>query len=534
MENISIIVFVKELSWGEPLVESLKPLTCKVVQGTQDSFAKTVNEIILQETKEIMILCSHRVRPTPNDIDIMLNLINEGYGLVTLYRLACFGFKRDLFRHVNLFDERYLIGGYEDNDFYFRLQEANIAYYENECIPYIKSESTWKHPPGKLQSAIHFENKWKIDSGNRSITRKIPEITDKSRLGSLNDVNLSFKKWSESHLLQFSSWHSNFKIRSNKIVGGTILIFGGTGSLGNKIIQRYGYNNELVIYSRDELKQSALKIKYSKLDIQFILGDIRDSSRVEEIICEINPSIIIIASALKQIDAVEYEINEALQTNTYGILHVCKALKKNKNSLKIRKVVYISTDKSCNPITVYGMSKSMSERIMIEYAKKVPEIAFVSCRYGNVLDSRGSIIPKLKDSTDQELLLTHPKITRFIMTQDEAVDLIHYSIIHGKTGEIVIPKLKSMKILDLVEIFAEMNNKSIKLIGIRGIEKLHEELINREEETRTRNTPKYYIIIPPYLNIYNSDIPHINYTSETSLLTKNELKDYLKLLNYIS
>jgi UDP-N-acetylglucosamine 4,6-dehydratase len=533
MENVSIIVFVKELEWAEQCIESLKPLKCKVIQGIQDSFSKVVNKIILEETKEIMIMCSHRVRPTPDDIYKMLDLIEQGYGLVTLFRLACFGFKRDLFRHINLFDERFLIGGYEDVCLFIRLQEANIAYYENECIPYIKSTSTWVHPPGKLQSLVHFENKWRIDNQNRTITRKLPETMDKSGLGDIVDVNLRFKPWSDSHLLYFSSWHSNYKIRSNKIVGGTLLIFGGTGSLGNKIIQRYGFNNKIVVYSRDELKQSTLKTMYSNLDIQFVLGDIRDSIRVCEIICEINPSVIIIASALKQIDAVEYDINEALQTNTNGILNICRALKMNKYNLKIRKVIYISTDKSCNPITVYGMTKSLSERIMVEYSKKVPEISFVSCRYGNVLDSRGSIIPKLKSSTDSQLQLTHPDITRFIMTQDQAVDLIHYSIIHGKTGEIVIPKLKSMRILELIELFAEQNSKTIKIIGIRGIEKLHEELLNREEETRTRDTEKYYIITPPYLNTHNLNTPTINYSSDNTLYTKNELKVYLQFLNYL-
>jgi UDP-N-acetylglucosamine 4,6-dehydratase len=531
MENISIIVFVKKLEWAEPCVESLKPLKCKIVQGTQSCFSKVVNKIIFEETKEIMIMCSHRVRPTPDDIYKMLDLINQGYGLVTLFRLACFGFKRDLFRHINLFDDRFSESGFEDNDLYIRLQEANIAYYENECIPYVKNTSTWKRPNGNPESLIHFQNKWVIDNTKKTITRKLPEIMDKSKIGNIVDVNLRFKPWSDSHLLQFSSWQKDYVVRSNKIVSGTILIFGGTGSLGNKIIQRYGFNNKIVVYSRDELKQSAQRELYNKLDIQFILGDIRNENRVSEIICEIDPDIIIIASALKQIDSVEYEINESLQTNTNGVMNVVKAVKINRFNLRIRKIIYISTDKSCNPITVYGMTKSLSERIMVEFSKKVPNIIFVSCRYGNVLDSRGSIIPKLNKGQNQ-LLLTHPDMTRFIMTQEQAVDLIHYSILYGKSGEIVIPKLKSMKILDLLELFSERDNKNIMIIGKRGIEKLHEELLNNEETYRTRDTEKYYIISPPYLTINNSCIG-INYSSDNTLYSKQELRDYLKTLNYI-
>ena len=179
------------------------------------------------------------------------------------------------------------------------------------------------------------------------------------------------------------------------------------------------------------------------------------------------------------------------------------------------------------------MCKSLGEKTMIEYSKKMADtnITFLSCRYGNVINSRGSIVPKLQELLLNEtpvFSLTHPDMTRFIMTQEEAVNLINFSIIHGKSGEIIIPKLHSIKIIDLLQALANKNT-IIKEIGMRGIEKMHEELLTGEEITRSYSSEKYYCISPSYLDTktivpiniasYSSENCVVNISTKLSLLT---------------
>lgn len=183
------------------------------------------------------------------------------------------------------------------------------------------------------------------------------------------------------------------------------------------------------------------------------------------------------------------------------------------------------------------MTKALSEKIVIEYSKKMSlsSIKFVITRYGNVLNSRGSLIPKLQETNDSQLKLTHADMTRFIMTQEEAVALIEYAIIYGLSGETVIPKLTSMKILDVFELFSELNKKEIVTTSIRPGEKLHEELLNEDELRRTFERGQYYIL-PPSYNLDNSKnifIQKTSYSSCDNLLSKDELKTYLDGLNLL-
>jgi UDP-N-acetylglucosamine 4,6-dehydratase len=522
--SYKIIVFVKEEPQAFPVIASIlkdntdKNINIRLEIGREDSFAKTVNKIIIQEKnnpEEILIFCSHRVRPSYLDIKNLLSKIEEGHGLVTLYRLACFGFRKELFNLITLFDTRYLIGGYEDNDLYIRLQEADISYYENECIEYHKGESTWQHPPGPLQSKLFFEKKWTIDTVTKTINRNLDDL-DNFLQCSVSKYT-PFKKWQDSHLIYFSEWQKMFTINSKRIINKKIIIIGGTGSLGYKLIEKYGYTNDIIIYS-------------------CFLGDIRNYSRIEEIILEVNPDLVIIAAALKHIDSVEYEVDQSLQTNTIGPLNVCRVIKKWQSRLNLSAVIYISTDKSCNPITVYGMCKSLGEKTMVEYSKKMAEsnIKFLSCRYGNVINSRGSIIPKLQElllNPNPIFLLTHPDMTRFIMTQEEAVSLINFSITNGKSGEIIIPKLQSIKIIDLLQALANKNT-TIKDIGMRGIEKMHEELLTGEEITRSYSSGNYYCVSPPYLDAKNFlPIDLQNYSSENCLTNISHLFTKLTILS---
>jgi UDP-N-acetylglucosamine 4,6-dehydratase/5-epimerase len=550
--KVSICVTVKETSMGQPVIESLHPIPVNVIVGKSISFSRMMNEVInASSSSDILIICSHRVRPKPEDVYKIINKLNEGFGMVALYRLACFGFKMDLIKKIGFFDERFIPAGYEDDDFFFRLQEADIALYEEKCVEYIAGPSLWQQELHSFEGIPFkqpitykfFIKKWHRDNINRTITRNLPEQQLCYNLQNTNGIT-KFKPWSESVLLQDNvqkMYHmeNNVGIRDKRI-----LVFGGSGSLGTKFIETYGNNednNKIYVFSRDENKHWLLSQKEHFKGVRFIIGDVRDSDRVREVLLSVNPHIVIIASAMKHIDRCEFDVNEALLTNTTGIMNVCNNVFLYESLLKkLECVVYISTDKATKPINTYGMTKALSEKIMIEYSKKMSlsSIKFVITRYGNVLNSRGSLIPKLQETKDMELKLTHADMTRFIMTQEEAVALIEYAIVHGLSGETVIPKLTSMKILDVFELFSELNNKKIIITSIRPGEKLHEELLNEDELRRTFERGQYYILPPSYIldntdSSKNKCIDKTSYSSCDNLLSKEELETYLDGLNLL-
>lgn len=536
-KDFTIILGVQEREMATPVIKSLHPLQTHIIIGKDyPSFSKLVNDAILMCPTEIVIFCSHRVRPTPKDIKILLQRIDEGYGLATLYRLGCFGFKKELVRRIGFFDERYLRGGWEDNDFYLRLQEADIAYYEDESIEYHASASLWKHSDDSKpkESQLHYQKKWRQDPTLATMTRMLPEVENKDykkQLGQ-NDKNVKFKSWSESHLLNFSSWQNDYIIVNEEkaIHGKTILIFGGTGSLGHKLVDLYSQNNTIVVFSRDENKHWQMSLKYPNL--KFVIGDIRDKSRVSDVIMDVVPNYIIIASAMKHIDRCEYELNETLLTNCMGTLNVLDCIQKNYTQLSsLMCAVFVSTDKACSPVNTYGLSKAMAEKAIVEYAYKLQHksnIRLVNIRYGNILNSRGSIIEILHNignSNNPNYKLTHPDMTRFIMTQEESVRLINYAILKANSGDTVIPKLMSMKIQDLIELFADKYSKQINISGLRPGEKLHEALINENEIFRTVQQPYYFIVKPPFNCEYKNQT--FKYDSSVPLISKDQLKEYL-------
>ena len=310
-----------------------------------------------------------------------------------------------------------------------------------------------------------------------------------------------------------------------------ILIFGGSGSLGNEIIDRYINKNIIINYSRDECKHWKMELKYKSKNLSFVIGDIRDYKRVETTIIQKNPDIIIIAAALKHIDRCEYAIEECIKTNFQGTLNVLNAVESNIDRIKLDCVVFVSTDKACEPTNVYGMSKGLSESAMIEKSYNISKCKFVTVRYGNVLNSRGSIIPILhekgKDSETKEFTLTHKFMTRFVMTLEQSVNLIEHAILHAETGDIVIPTLISMKLVDLLEIFSEKYNKPIKITGLRPGEKMLESLISETQSMRLIiGDDGYMYIKPPYKNILIEDNIK-NYNSRLNPLSKEELYEYL-------
>lgn len=316
----------------------------------------------------------------------------------------------------------------------------------------------------------------------------------------------------------------------------TILIFGGTGSLGYKITERYLSNNRVVNYSRDEEKHWRMKIEFNNHpNLSFIIGDIRDKNRVKHAIKRVNPHIIIIAAAMKHIDQCELSTHECIGTNLTGIKNILDVIDVGKFS-NLQTVCFISTDKACSPVNIYGMAKAMSEVLMVEKSYYCKDIKFVSVRYGNVLNSRGSIIPILHNIGNNSLVssfkLTHNDMTRFVMTLEQSVNLIEYAILHGLSGDIIIPKLISMKVKDLIELFSEKYNKPYEVTGLRPGEKMLESLINKTQSMRLVNTEDgYHIIKPHYSNVVNNEPKE--YNSKMNPLTKDELREFLVNINLI-
>lgn len=557
MDNIThnrlvVCAGVKSTDLAEPLKKSLDGFPLNVILSGDDtiSFSRLVNSIFTTASAnaDIIIFCSHRVRPTKDDVYRMVNLINQGYGFVTFRRMGFFGFRKELLSIVGFFDERFIPAGYEDDDYFIRLKEANIAIYEDMSVEYVPGISLWQQELKEYEGVAYkqpvtwefFSKKWGINKENKEIRRLLPE--NQLAYNISFGPNPTFKPFSESVLLDSSqSTLYGYKvIKDTELKNKKILVFGGTGSLGKKLIDILHSNNKITVYSRDENKHWNMQNdpKYKNLSVNYLMGDIRDSLRVEDTIRRVDPHIIIIASAIKHIDRCEFEVNEGLMTNTNGVFNVCRAVEKLHNSkTRLESVVFISTDKACSPTNVYGMTKSLSERIIVEYSLKMKntKLKFVNCRYGNVLDSRGSIIPKLKENKDPVLFLTHQDMTRFIMTQEQAVNLIKYAIMDGHSGETIIPKLTSMSILDLFKIFAEKDNKEIRLSKIRPGEKIHEELLNFEEINRATERDDFYIIHPSYENNYN-DKQKVNlqsYSSNDFKISKNHLHDYLTQLELL-
>ncbi len=314
--------------------------------------------------------------------------------------------------------------------------------------------------------------------------------------------------------------------------GKRIFIFGGSGSLGNALIKRYS-NNEIVNFSRDECKHWKMEMKYN--NIENIIGDIRDHKSVATALIRKNPHVIIIAAALKHIDRCEFASEQCIATNINGTKNITDAIETHSDKLtNLETVVFVSTDKACSPINTYGMSKAISEKIMIEKSHYIKNIKFVVVRYGNVLNSRGSIIPILHEygNSDGSFNLTHPNMTRFIMTLEESCELIEYAILKGQTGEIIIPKLRAMYIKDLFSIFSELYQKDINIVGIRPGEKMNESLINETQSRRVVTDGIYHHIRPNYLREKLNEAI-FEYHSGQNVLTEAELYKYLVDVNLI-
>ncbi len=285
----------------------------------------------------------------------------------------------------------------------------------------------------------------------------------------------------------------------------SILITGGTGSFGKQfiatILDRFPKVKKVIIFSRDELKQSELKQKYPDRDfpqLRFFIGDVRDRNRVTQA-CE-GVDVIIHAAAIKQVDTAEYNPTECIRTNVDGAENLIHAALE----CGVKNVVALSTDKACAPINLYGATKLVSDKLFsaANNIKGSKDIKFSVVRYGNVMGSRGSVIPFfLNKRAEGELPITHREMTRFNITLQDGVDMVIYAVEHHLGGEIFIPKIPSYKILDVAEAVAP-NCKTID-VGIRPGEKLHEEMITNTDSLNTIDIGKYYAILPSVSFVYS-------------------------------
>ena len=278
----------------------------------------------------------------------------------------------------------------------------------------------------------------------------------------------------------------------------SVLITGGTGSFGKQfiktILERYPNVKRIVIFSRDELKQFELKQKYPTdkyPQLRFFIGDVRDSERLKRA-CE-GIDVIIHAAAIKQVDTAEYNPDECIKTNVHGAQNVIDAALAN----NIKDVVALSTDKACAPINLYGATKLVSDKLFIaaNNIKGKRDIRFSVVRYGNVMGSRGSVIPFFMNKRKEGILpITHKDMTRFNISLQAGVDLVMFAIKHHLGGEIFVPKIPSYKILDIAEAIAPSCDTID--VGIRPGEKLHEEMITETDSLNTIDLGDYYAILP--------------------------------------
>ena len=314
-----------------------------------------------------------------------------------------------------------------------------------------------------------------------------------------------------------------------------ILIFGGTGSLGKTLIKRYVEENTICVFSRDESKHWTIRNKINTSNLMFRVGDIRDESRCREVLLEFQPTHVILASALKHVDVCENSPSESIKTNITGIENVVRIVKEQENRLNdLEVVLMVSTDKACSPINVYGMCKSIAERVVTSASSAFGKTKFLSVRYGNVLESRGSIIPLFKYQSEHKeaITITDERMTRYVMTLDESVDLINDAMTKGNSGETWIPNLPAMRVKDLAQIFSEMSDKPVKVIGTRPGEKIHEDLINRTESMRSKKIGKYYVIMPSNTQPFQDRDNTMR--SDRNLMTKDQLFDHLQRLKILT
>ena len=333
------------------------------------------------------------------------------------------------------------------------------------------------------------------------------------------------------------------------LTGKTILVTGGTGSLGKVLIRRLltgelGLPRKIIIFSRDEAKQHEMRMSYMNKQaatdeiifrnfqhmLDFRIGDVRDFHSVAESLRGVD--VVFNAAALKQVPTCEYFPYQAVLTNIGGPENIVRAIQEL--SLPIETVVGVSTDKACKPVNVMGMTKSLQERIFIQANMRCPSTRFICVRYGNVLASRGSVIPLFHDQIRNggPITITTTDMTRFLLSLDQAVDTIFAAYKEANRGETYIPRVPTARVIDIAT--ALIGDRPIETVvtGIRPGEKLHEILISEEESHRSVDRGSYYAILPmlPELSDgqeYTAAL-HDEFSSADNLMSPEEVVDMLR------
>jgi UDP-N-acetylglucosamine 4,6-dehydratase/5-epimerase len=322
----------------------------------------------------------------------------------------------------------------------------------------------------------------------------------------------------------------------------TLLITGGTGSFGNAVLDRFLDSDikEIRIFSRDEKKQHDMRVAYNNPKIKFYIGDVRDYGSIDQAM--FNVDYVFHAAALKQVPSCEFYPIEAVKTNVLGTENVLNVAISN----DVEKVVCLSTDKAVYPINAMGVSKAMMEKVFVAKSRNSKNTIITGTRYGNVMASRGSVIPHFHDQIikGENITVTNPNMTRFMMTLDHAVELVLFAFNNGQSGDIFVQKSPASTIGDLAIAMKEIYNSDviIKNIGIRHAEKMHETLLSFEERMVSEDLGEYYRV-----SADNRDLNYNKYFSEgidskdvleeynsynTNRLSIQELKDLLGTVGY--
>jgi len=313
---------------------------------------------------------------------------------------------------------------------------------------------------------------------------------------------------------------------SNKIV-----VTGGTGSLGRKLVDKLSNNNIVIIYSRDEGKQAA--IFNDNKNVIKVIGDVRDFGKFNTTLKIHKPDYIIHAAALKRIDDMEFHPDECIKTNVNGSDNVARAAIEN----NVKKCILVSTDKACLPVNVYGSSKFIAERIFTNYDYNSISTIFASVRYGNVIASRGSFVPLFMEwiENDKEIKLTSESMTRFLFTLDDAVEAVLGALKNAKGGEVFVPQIDSYTLptcIKELELLTQKKGKT-KLVGLRAGEKLHEDMLAKTELDFTFEVPDQNLLqIRPqytkkdYQNWQKYEGPEFN----SALWVKDNIQELAELI----
>jgi UDP-glucose 4-epimerase len=332
--------------------------------------------------------------------------------------------------------------------------------------------------------------------------------------------------------------------------GKTVLITGGTGSLGKVLTRRLltgeiGKPKKLIIFSRDEAKQHEMRLEYkhrvAATDeivyrnfeelLEFVIGDVRDFHSVSAAVRRAD--VVFNAAALKQVPTCEYYPFEAVQTNIAGPENIVRCIREH--NLPVETVVGVSTDKACKPVNVMGMTKAIQERVFITANLSCPDTRFICVRYGNVLASRGSVIPLFHDQIRNggPVTITTPDMTRFLLSLDQAVDTIFAAVRGANPGETYIPRVPAAKMWDLARALVADRHIEIKITGIRPGEKVHEILISEEESHRTVDRGEFYAIqsILPELHTPGIEFARLEteYSSGSDVMSYDALCELLAL-----